>query len=223
LLGSTRLASNPLFSYVSSAIDNLAGIALLLMLASVLLPSAYYSYHLQDPTASQLLIAICIGLFSSLLFLWIMDAVSILRFRAEWVSKSVYGAAIVSILGTSVGVYRQAFSENTYPYEGRWNLTLISSDQNIRLIDLDTALVYSDRSASYWGYSEYKPATTPQKEIAVWATIRDFGPKDGNVVLGWFDGNGNQHSLVVKTDTKRQGKLFEGTVGEQTLRLSRPN
>jgi hypothetical protein len=119
LLGSTKLTSNPLFSYVFSAIDNLSGIALLLMLASVLLPSAYYSYHLKDPTASQLLIAICIGLFSSLLFLWIMDAVSILRFRAEWVSKSVYGAAIVSILGTSVGVYQQAFSENKYPYEGR--------------------------------------------------------------------------------------------------------
>jgi hypothetical protein len=162
--GRIRVGNNAIISYVLATIDNLAGVALLLMLASVLLPSAYYSYHLKDPTASQLLVAICMGLFSSLLFLWIMDAVSILRFRAEWVSKSVYGAAITSILGTSVGVYQQAFSENKYPYEGRWNLSMIDGAQNTRIIDLDLAIVYSDRSDSYWGYSEYRQAPTPEKE-----------------------------------------------------------
>jgi hypothetical protein len=213
----------PHLGRLSRSLPNLTGIALLLMLASVLLPSAYYSYHLKDPTAAQLLIAICIGLFSSLLFLWIMDAVSILRFRAEWVSKSVYGAAIVSILGTSVGVYQQAFSENKYPYEGRWNLSLINGDEIVRVLDLDIVLVYSDRSDSYWGYSDYKPAMTSQKDAAVWATLNDFGPKDGSMVLTWIDGNGSQHSLIVKVEAKRQGKLFEGTNGQTTIRLSRPN
>ena len=223
LLGNVKFSNNSILSYAFAAIDNLAGIALLLMLASVLLPSAYYSYHLKDPSASQLLVAICIGLFSSLLFLWIMDAVSILRFRAEWVSKSVYGAAIASILGTSVGVYQQAFSENKYPYEGRWNLTLIDSEQSIRLIDLDLSVSYSERSGSYWGYSEYKPVAPTQKDIAVWATLSDFGPNERNMVLAWFDGSGNQHALIVNVDAKRQGRLFEGTNEKKTIRLSRPN
>src|ERR1022692_5321363 len=93
--------------------------ALLLMLFGILVPAAFYAFKLRDPTPPQLLVAICISLFSSVVFLWILDSTSILRFRSEWVSRSVYGAAIVSVLGTSVAVYKDAFAAKAYPYEGR--------------------------------------------------------------------------------------------------------
>src|SRR5436309_1899649 len=83
-------------------------IAFFLMLGGILLPTAKYAFALREPTPAQLLVAVCMAMFSAVLFLWILDATEILPFRAAWVSKSVYGAAIVSVLGTSVAVYRDA-------------------------------------------------------------------------------------------------------------------
>jgi len=62
-------------------------IAFGLMLVGILLPTAKFSLNLKEPSPAQLLIAICISLFSAVVFLWILDATSLLRFRAEWVSK----------------------------------------------------------------------------------------------------------------------------------------
>ena len=92
-------------------------LTLMAVVIAVLMPAANYSLRLSDPTPSQLLVAISIGVFSSVVCLWLLDAVSILRFRSEWVSRSVWGAAIVSILGTGVGVFQGAFAERKYPYE----------------------------------------------------------------------------------------------------------
>ena len=92
-----------------SAKKNIPEMALLLMLAGILLPTALYSFRLQSPSAPELLVAVSVALFASVLFLWILDATDIMPFRAPWISKSVYGAAIVSILGTSVAVYKDYF------------------------------------------------------------------------------------------------------------------
>ena len=99
---------------------SIPSIALSLMLAAILVPSVNYSMNLYNPSAAELLVAISISLFSSVLFLWILDATSILKFRSEWISKSIYGAAIVSVIGTSVGVYKDYFDQNKYPYSGKW-------------------------------------------------------------------------------------------------------
>lgn len=93
--------------------------ALLLMLVGILLPAASYSVRLTHPTPSDLLVAISVALFSSVLFLWILDATSLLTFRAAWMSKAIYGAAIVSVLGTSVGVYKDYFQGSKYSKSDR--------------------------------------------------------------------------------------------------------
>src|SRR5437763_1364461 len=110
-------------------VGQVPGIALTLMLLGILMPTAFYSIKLaqSSPTPADLLVAVCIALFSSVLFLWIMDATGILPFKAAWISKSVYGAAIVSVLGTSVGVYKDYFNARKYPYEGAWQIMLISN------------------------------------------------------------------------------------------------
>ena len=50
----------------------IAGIALLLMAIGILLPSANYSLKLRNPRPAKLLVAICIALFSAVVFLWIL-------------------------------------------------------------------------------------------------------------------------------------------------------
>ena len=70
------------------------------------LPASTHNFRLTDPSPAELLVAVSIALFASVLFLWIMDATGLLPFRAAWISKAVYGAAITSILGTSVAVYK---------------------------------------------------------------------------------------------------------------------
>lgn len=101
----------------------LGGFALLLMLVAILVPPVMYSLRLQEPSPPQLLVAICIGVFASMLYLWVLDATATIKFRSEWISKGVYGVAIVSILGTSVGVYKDAF-QAPFLYQGEWLLTV---------------------------------------------------------------------------------------------------
>ncbi len=227
-IGDGQLARGPL-GYLLVITKNIAGTALLLMLASVLLPTAYYSYHLKDPTPSQLLVAICIGVFSSVVFLWILDAVSTLKFRAEWISKSVYGAAIVSILGTSAGVYKDAFSESKYPYEGRWELQVFDAEpanQEASTAIFTTnsiALVYSTQSETYWGYSDYRQPTSSDDIRPVWAAIDDFNPDSGRIVLSVYPMKGEKRVLDAAIEKQRTGKLFVGQVKTTVIRLARPN
>src|SRR5262245_15629818 len=122
------------------------GKAFSLMLAGILMPTALYSFRLAQasPTPADLLVAVCIALFSGVLFLWIMDATNILQFRAAWISKSVYSAAIVSVLGTSVGVYKDYFNVRKYPYEGAWQVTLTSTENSMHPTEFPVVLAYSE-------------------------------------------------------------------------------
>ena len=126
-------------------------LSLMVVVVAVLMPAVNYSLRLSDPTPSQLLVAICIGVFSSVICLWLLDAVSILRFRSEWVSRSVWGAAIVPILGTGVGVFQGAFAERKYPYEGQWLVRVYSPSENAFVAERQAVLIYSQSTESYWG------------------------------------------------------------------------
>jgi hypothetical protein len=200
-------------------------IALLLMLAGVLMPSVFYSYHLRDPTPSELLLAICIGVFSSVVYLWILDAVSILRFRAEWIGKSIYGAAMASILGTSAAVYKNAFSDSQYPYEGRWDLQVFDDGKKEEYFNSTVALVYSVQSDAYWGYSNYRwpPSSNPSAAWYVWIGIDDFDPKASQLATTARAPNGGEVKFRVHVEKQRAGKQFEGKTENITIRLARPN
>lgn len=190
----------------------LPSLALFLMLVGVVLPSALYSYRLTDPTPPELLVAICVALFSSVVFLWILDAISILRFRSEWVSKSIYGAAIASVLGTSVAVYKDAFASRKFPYEGAWQLQ-IEPKSPIPSALLSILISHSEQSDTYWGYSEYR--TTKEPAGIIWAHIADFYPKgtgaSASVRLYYADGKDKLFSSQ-NFRADRRGKLFEGSL-----------
>jgi hypothetical protein len=128
------------------------------------------------------------ALFSAVLFLWILDATSILPFRSPWVSRSVYGAAIVSVLGTSVAVYRDAFASSKYPYEGLWEVTISESGQTTPISQHRLLLGYSTSAETYWGFSDTRLASPESGNATMstqpnWIEVTEFFPVDQRMVI----------------------------------------
>lgn len=165
----------------------IASLALLLMLAGILLPTAKFAFGLNEPTPAQLLVGVCMAMFSAVLFLWILDSTSILPFRSAWVSRSVYGAAIVSILGTSVAVYRDAFAESKYPYDGQWQITVWQTGQAAPVAQHRLLLSYSKPAEVYWGFSDAKvfpqQSTGSEPLKSRWLEITEFSPDEKRIVI----------------------------------------
>lgn len=187
---------------------SLRNISLLIILVGVLVPSVIYSVNLRNPTPTELLIAIGITLFASVVYLWILDATNTLRFRAEWISKSVYGAAIVSVLGTSVGVYSDFFSERKYPYEGKWELSLQKSGEQALSGDFDVSMSYSESFDGYWGYSNLSVAKNNSSNEVIWAEIVNFNEKKPDILINVFKGDSK---VVIESNLTsiKNGKRFE--------------
>jgi hypothetical protein len=201
---------------------NVPTLALLLLLAGTLVPTVKYSFDLKNPSPAELLVAICISLFSGVVFLWVLDATSVLRFRSEWVSRSVYGAAIASILGTSVGVYKDSFSARREPYEGHWELSIHKTDPSSPLSTHYSVLIsYSNQANAYWGYSNYTPRANGSEPVAL--EISDFDPIHLKLRLTMHKTAGEDEIIESDLESSRGGKRFLSKgVGTWSIDLSRP-
>lgn len=188
---------------------SLPTIALGMMLIGVLLPSVMYSINLRNPTPAELLIAICIALFSSVVFLWILDATGILVFRSAWISRSIYVAAIVSVLGTSVAVYQDAFSTRKYPYEGNWEVKIRESEAEYYLSWHHVVMIYSESASSYWGHSDYKPVSEANKTSTVWLKVLDFDLDKNEIKILIYLANNETRIIHSKLKKERKGNLFQ--------------
>jgi len=198
----------------------IAAIALVLMLAGILLPTATYSFRLTDPTPTDLLVAVCLALFSAVVYLWILDATSLLRFRSAWVSRSVYGAAIVSVLGTSVAVYKDYFEAPPHPYEGAWELQIATGDGGAYLLDEELVLTFSEAGGYYWGFT--KANLAPVRGRAVWAEVVQFTPNNNNVIVRLFFPDGSEKVLRQTLLTvKRGGSMYSSRSDSLLINLSR--
>jgi hypothetical protein len=183
--------------------------ALLLMLVGILLPAASYSMRLTNPTPSDLLVAISVGLFSSVLFLWILDATSLLTFRAVWMSKAIYGAAIVSVLGTSVGVYKDYFQSSKYPYDGVWHLSLKRSAE-AEPIECSLLVAYSKNAEKYWGYSNLVIVAggEDKPKITYWFELIDYVPNERNARFRVVGSDGSDKTIEQSLNSERKTKLL---------------
>ncbi len=155
--------------------EKIPEIALMLMLVGILAPTALYSYRLQSPSPAELLVAVSVALFAAVLFLWILDATDIMPFRAPWISKAVYGAAITSILGTSVAVYKDYFYADKYPFAGMWEVTLTNTADHTHPKEFPLLLSFSEAGDRYWGYSALIANSTDAKTVSVRATAPGQG------------------------------------------------
>jgi hypothetical protein len=180
----------------------LGGFALLAMLVAIVLPTVSYSMGLHQPTPAELLVAISIGMFASVLYLWVLDATNTLPFRSVWVSRGVYGAAIVSILGTSIGVYKDSFTQ-PFPHQGEWLLSL-GEDGSTIIAQRPVALVYSRHSGVYWGYGD-SPASLASGQQLSWVKVTSFDPVAKRLELLIRIGGGDERVYVIEEmkETKR--------------------
>jgi hypothetical protein len=204
------------------SLTKVPGAAITLIMAGILLPAAIHAVKLgNDETPANLLVSICISLFAGVIFLWILDAVSILPFRSQWVSKSVYAAAIVSVLGTSVAVYADFFSSRKYPFEGAWALQYTDGDYVKRT---NVIMMYSNQSRAYWGYSEFDDRDQKDKDAVIWIKIDDFDPKAAEIRLQLYKSSKKIADENYRLTIEREGALLRSDKpNPDKLRLSRPN
>ncbi|MBB4373469.1 hypothetical protein GGD63_006292 [Bradyrhizobium sp. cir1] len=128
--------------------------------AGILLPSIVYAVVLRPSNPADVLVASSICLFSAIVYLWTLHATSIVPFRDPWMSKSIFGAAIVAILGTCTAAVATQLSASPHPREGTWEIRLRRVDPNTQnrscVWDGKIILAYSSSRSSYVGYAEDK-------------------------------------------------------------------
>lgn len=179
------------------------------MLVGILVPAASYSFRLSNPTPSELLVAISVGLFSSVLFLRILDATSLLTFRTAWMSKAIYGAAIASVIGTSVGVYKDYFESSKYPYDGVWHLSLKRS-ADAEPIECLLLVTYSKNAEKYWGYSNFATTVNADNKTKVtyWFELIDYVPEERKARFRMVVSDGSEKTIEQSLKSNRKGKLL---------------
>lgn len=216
---------NPLVKTFTISRQRIPEAAFLLMLLGILAPTAIYSFRLTttSPSPADLLVAVSIALFASVLFLWIMDATALLPFRAAWISKAVYGAAITSILGTSVAVYKDFFYADKYPFEGAWQVMLTKTTDETHPIEFMLLLSYSQAGGRYWGYSNLIANSTDAKTL-VWIEAIDVSLEQPNAVLRLHFGDGSQQVVQLPLSVEKKGRLLKSRQpsSQLSLELRRP-
>lgn len=181
-----------------------------LIVFAVLFPAMRYSVGLSAPQPAELIVAICIAVFSSLLCLWLLDVTGVFPFRSVWVSRAVYGAAVLSILGTSAGVYQGAFSDRKYPLEGDWTVRV--ADQSGKVLAKRTVvLIHSERADTYWGYSDYDPKDAG----ANWLEVASLSTETGSTTIKMVS-NGTTSEVTAKIKAATSRRIIDpAAVGDE--------
>jgi hypothetical protein len=205
---SHQVDQNTLVKKIAVSRQKVPELAFTLMIAGILVPTAMYSFRLSSPSPAELLVAVSIALFASVLFLWIMDATGILPFRAAWISKAVYGAAITSILGTSVAVYKDYFFADKYPYVGAWQVMLTKTADATHPTEFSLVLSYSQAGDRYWGYSNLVATSTDPKTL-IWVEAVDVSPQQGSAMLRLHFGDGSQQVIQWYLYIEKKGKFLK--------------
>lgn len=192
--------------------------ALIIMLAIILIPPLFYAAKLLTSTtaANEIIVSISISVFASVVYLWILDVTNVLSFRSIWVSRSVYGAVIVSILGTSTAVYKGYFVEDKYPFRGAWEVTYRNQVYN-------ASISFSKNSDTYWGYTDVILEKKENETRSLSIEIIDLKPEDNILVIREVvDGEKFEEHFPIAI--KRNGKLIEKANKDgQNFRLKRRN
>jgi hypothetical protein len=127
----------------------------------------------------------------------------------------------VSVLGTSVAVYKDYFATRKYPFEGAWVLQYSDSDHVKRA---NLVMLYSDQSGAYWGYSEFDNSDPNEKDHIIWFKVDEFDPKEKQIRLQLYRASRKVVDENYKLDIQRENKLITSAKPNgDKLRLSRPN
>jgi hypothetical protein len=187
---------------------NVPQAALILMLLGIMAPPVMYALNLSTATPTQLITSICMSLFGSVLFLWILDATSILKFRSKWVSRSVYSIGVASIISATIGIYKDAFSKHLHPFDGAWQMTCWSGTGE-RLAEDQPVILYSNNGGkTYFGYSGCRLGKLVPTNSIRHFRVERFDPTFKQMILTIWEGD-----LHPDADTITHN-LKEGTVAK---------
>ena len=221
---STELEDNGWSIKVGNFKATIPSLALVMMIGGILFPAVYYSANLRDPTPASLLVAICVSVFASVIYLWILDVTNILTFRHQWISKSIYGAAIASILGSSVAVYKDFFDSEKYPLRGKWQVSVINS-RNKSLSQNELLIGYSENSDVYYGFSDVTEPLHDTSGIA-FIEVKSLSVKDKIILFQLGHENGKiesfQNSFRI-SENQKQIFINRGADSTYNVLISRPN
>lgn len=202
--------------------------ALVVMLVSIMLPPVNYAIRQKEATPTQLITSICISLFASVLFLWILDATGIAKFRSAWISRSVYSVAVFSVLAATVGIYKDGFATHLHPLDGIWSMSAWTGDNERVADNLEVILYFKQSRDGYSGYSAYVASGQDQEDRINHFRIERLSPEDGIVFATAYRGT---RSVPVHSDglkLSRNKASFEfisgtaGTLGATRYVFSRP-
>lgn len=200
-------------------------LALVMMIAGILFPAIIYATNLKDPTPADLLIGICVSLFASVIFLWILDATDILPFRKEWISKSIYGAAIASVLGSSVVVYKDLIATDKYPMRGKWEISVIDTQKNKSLSQNEILIGFSEISKVYYGFSNWVVNRNDTSAIT-FVEIKKLSMKDNYILYTFRFQKGREKSFLKKfslSNDKTRILIQTDATDRYKILISRPN
>jgi hypothetical protein len=128
-------------------------------------------------------------------------------------------------VGTSVGVYRDAFSERKYPYEGLWHVYIQSVESQDYMADHELLLHYSTSAETYWGFAKMLTSQTPKTTKYDWVQVTEFQPKDNTLYARLLNNDGSELILSFQVSSERQGRRFtskDTSTSKYSLKLVRP-
>ena len=127
--------------------------------------------------------------------------------RAEWISKSVYGAAIVSFSERVSRYIRTFLRTRKYPYEGRWELTIRSLDDNKNIANHTVAISYSESAGTYWGYSNIHLGNPSEPAQVVWVEVVEFSSDEKKITLRLISKDESTSMITQTLKIERNGQL----------------
>jgi hypothetical protein len=124
-----------------------------------------------------------------------------------------------------VGVYKDAFAQDQFPFQGEWLMTIQDAKGNTLMAQRPVSLVYSHSTNVYWGYSAgpESPATTSD---ATWIEVTAFDPNDKRIEVRVRDLNGLDETAALNVSEVRPHSSYSsGPAGsaKYVIQIARRN
>lgn len=120
----------------------------------------------------------------------------------------------MSVLGTSVAVYKDYFATRKYIYEGPWAFEKDYAKSAHMIIS------YSDQAGVYWGYSDFDSSDQKGEDPIVWIKVDELDPTKKEIILQMYRKSGKIQVEKDPVTIEREDKLI---ISDDKLRLSRPD
>jgi hypothetical protein len=138
-----------------AAIVRVAIVAMLIGIMAPPLVNVWQAFRQGSLTPVQVITAVCMSVFASVLVLWILDATRLRAFPSNWMSRAIWALAISSILSAGIGMWKGQFTDRANPFDGLWKVSCWT-DSGEQIADAEELIfAYNKPAHRYQGFSSY--------------------------------------------------------------------